>query len=69
MSFWAFGICVHKYSGEIDTCSQFHPHLTSSFFRQYPFAKKSQNQTVMREKLYFCAIGILHLKNVDEIDT
>jgi len=32
--------------------SQFHQHFTNSFFGQYSFSKKLQNQIVSREKLH-----------------
>jgi len=37
--------------GEIDTRVRFHQHFTQTFFWQYPFAKKLQSQTVVREKM------------------
>jgi len=36
---------------EIDGSSQFHQHFMSSFFCGYSCTKKSQSQTVIREKL------------------
>jgi len=55
LNFCAFGIFRCKscsYSiGEIDTRGQFHQHFTRAFF-WYPFAIKSQSQTVIREKLH-----------------